>query len=454
MERNTLLSLCKDFRCYNITTGNLLLCGTFLLLLYSARTMYISIPLLQIRSTKLIDTVTFHLTPDIKATSEKKMIHSDDYGYFDIQNYTFIPTVPESTPTVAIIGTAKGGTSDLFHVLTNLFHFVEPVEKELNNLRITTPIKFCDTNFRLYAARLHHSCGNTNFSEDDCIRCYNRSIDILTLDGSPDYFHDSYVAENLKRISPNTKLIFMIRDPIDRAYSLYNHWQIEQNIYGNKTLEDCANEFFHWRNSSFISEDRPQSVKQLHTLLEKNEKLQNISNVVKYYRKLRTTGIRDEVSLTIFSGGYYRYALYDWYFHYLKPGNIIIIDAHLYFECRECVLNQVSLFLRNRKLNSVELKALGFKGVENRKVASGIIARTTRWSNSTVDKLRGIFSTEIQKLFKLLAHYHDDGYFIYGFNKLKEPWNQYFINSTIGRIEMNSTLQNDNETNHSSIMTS
>jgi sulfotransferase family protein len=50
-----------------------------------------------------------------------------------------------------------------------------------------------------------------------------RKQDFITGEGSPEYLFYPHTAEKVARVLPNVKLIALLRNPVDRAYSQYRH---------------------------------------------------------------------------------------------------------------------------------------------------------------------------------------------------------------------------------------
>lgn len=113
-------------------------------------------------------------------------------------------------PDYLIIGAAKGGTTTLYAWLGQ-HPLVEPA--------VTKQINFFDWNFYLGSAWYR-----SNFPlERDRARCelqHGRSF--MTGEATPTYLMYSFLtAERAAATIPNVKLIVMLREPVDRAYSQY-----------------------------------------------------------------------------------------------------------------------------------------------------------------------------------------------------------------------------------------
>ena len=134
-------------------------------------------------------------------------------------------------PDFVIIGAQKGGTSFLYHLLT-LHPLVEPAaEKELH---------FFDQPERFNrGAGWYRRCFPRVSSKDG-----QRSI---TGEATPYYLFDPPVAKRMVEIVPQARLIALLRNPVDRAYS---HYQMQVKRGAEPlTFEEAIEQ----RDSSYLS---------------------------------------------------------------------------------------------------------------------------------------------------------------------------------------------------------
>jgi hypothetical protein len=109
-------------------------------------------------------------------------------------------------PEFLIIGTQKGGTTFLYNLLRRHPHFEPAVEKEIH---------FFDTpNFKL-----GEQWYRTHFPPQQQKNGHN----VITGEASPYYLFHPLAARRTAEIIPQAKLIALLRNPIDRAYSDYQH---------------------------------------------------------------------------------------------------------------------------------------------------------------------------------------------------------------------------------------
>ncbi len=109
-------------------------------------------------------------------------------------------------PTFFLIGAMKAGTTSLFNNLVLHPQISEPVSKE---------IRYFDFHFnRGEAWYLAHF---------PLIRSAQKRGETIAGEASPSYMFDPHAPDRIKRFSPNSRLVIMLRNPVDRAYSHYQH---------------------------------------------------------------------------------------------------------------------------------------------------------------------------------------------------------------------------------------
>jgi tetratricopeptide (TPR) repeat protein len=109
----------------------------------------------------------------------------------------------QKAPDFIIIGATKCGTTSLFFYLNQHPQILAPHKKEIN---------FFNHNFALgvpwYLAHFPAIADTKKF---------------ITGEASPFYFYDEQVIQRLKQLFPETKLIVMLRNPVQRTISEYYH---------------------------------------------------------------------------------------------------------------------------------------------------------------------------------------------------------------------------------------
>lgn len=107
-------------------------------------------------------------------------------------------------PSALIIGAQKGGTTSLFNYLVRHPDVLPPLGKEIHyfDLHYARGVKWYRGRFP-YAHRLRGGC--------------------LTLDATPYYLAHPLAPQRAAQLLPSVKLIAVLRNPIDRALSHYQH---------------------------------------------------------------------------------------------------------------------------------------------------------------------------------------------------------------------------------------
>jgi len=107
-------------------------------------------------------------------------------------------------PDFLIIGVMKGGTTSLFRYLAKHPQINPPFRKE---------IKFFD---------LHYEQGLSWYRAHFPLKV-KMSNGIITGEATPYYIFHPLAAQRIAKDLPNAKLITILRNPVDRAYSHFNH---------------------------------------------------------------------------------------------------------------------------------------------------------------------------------------------------------------------------------------
>lgn len=108
-------------------------------------------------------------------------------------------------PDFLIIGAQKCGTTFLYHLLCQ-HPYVEPAA--------TKEVHFFDTNFAS-GLEWYRSRFSPPTQKD--------GRKVLTGESSPYYIYHPHAARRAAQVVPGAKLIALLRNPVDRAYSDYNH---------------------------------------------------------------------------------------------------------------------------------------------------------------------------------------------------------------------------------------
>lgn len=107
-------------------------------------------------------------------------------------------------PSVLIIGAQKGGTTSLFNYLVRHPDVLPPFGKEIHYFDLH------------YARGVQWYRGRFPYE-------YRLRGGALTLDASPYYLMHPQAPERAARLLPDARLVVLLRNPVDRAFSHYQH---------------------------------------------------------------------------------------------------------------------------------------------------------------------------------------------------------------------------------------
>ncbi len=121
-------------------------------------------------------------------------------------------------PDFIIIGGQRCGTTTLYNYLIRHPHVISTSLKEIHyfDLNYTRGTIWYRTHFPLTLEKRYHS--------------KRKNSPILTGESTPYYLFHPHVPQRVAALLPQVKLIVLLRNPIDRAYSHYHHavrWQLE-----------------------------------------------------------------------------------------------------------------------------------------------------------------------------------------------------------------------------------
>tara|TARA_Y100000310_G_scaffold67029_1_gene62343 strand:- start:1049 stop:1930 length:882 start_codon:yes stop_codon:yes gene_type:complete len=112
-------------------------------------------------------------------------------------------------PNFFVIGGVRCGTTSLYHYLGQHNCIKQAAYDELG---------YFDDNFHL-GLNWYRSLFPTKFMQKNIESVYKK---FLTYDVTPFYIYNPLVVDRIFKFSPNAKIIAVLRNPIDRAYSNYN----------------------------------------------------------------------------------------------------------------------------------------------------------------------------------------------------------------------------------------
>ena len=111
-------------------------------------------------------------------------------------------------PNVIVIGVVRSGTTSLYHYLAQHPSISKSAYDELG---------YFDSNYEL-GLNWYKSLFPTIFEKK---KLEQKNKKFITYDVTPFYIYNEKVPIRIKKIIPNSKLILILRNPVDRAYSNY-----------------------------------------------------------------------------------------------------------------------------------------------------------------------------------------------------------------------------------------
>lgn len=114
-------------------------------------------------------------------------------------------------PNFIIVGVQRGGTTSLYEYLIQHPYVAPAFKKEIH---------FFDNNFRkgVFWYRAHFPFLLCKYSFNQ-----RRKIDLVTGEATPYYFSHPHAPYRIFKVVPRVKIIILLRNPVDRAYSQYHH---------------------------------------------------------------------------------------------------------------------------------------------------------------------------------------------------------------------------------------
>ena len=140
---------------------------------------------------------------------ETKKITYKRFYYLIFKRHYFGLTSPfRVLPDFFVIGAGRTGTTSLFHYLDQHPSIVKSAYDELG---------YFDVNFHL-GLNWYRSLFPSKITKFISLQ---KTKAFLTYDVTPSYVRRPWTAQRIHSVFPNSKLIVVLRNPVDRCYSLY-----------------------------------------------------------------------------------------------------------------------------------------------------------------------------------------------------------------------------------------
>ena len=252
-------------------------------------------------------------------------------------------------PDFLVIGIGRGGTTSCFHYLSQHPSIIGSAYEEIG---------FFDENFHL-GLNWYRSMFPTKFLKKKIAKKFGKS---LTYDVTPSYIWKPWVARRIKELFPGIKLIAILRNPVDKAYSHY-HLTIRSNNE-KLTFEEA------------VMRD-----------------MKTFSDLVNSDSKINDDYFKNQIKNSYLGRGFYAQQLETWFELFDRKQILILTSEELSTET-------------NKTMN----KIFKFLDLPNYEIPDIVKRNTANYSNMKMDtrkKLTSFFGKYNQELFKLLNEEFD-----------------------------------------------
>ena len=204
-------------------------------------------------------------------------------------------------PNLVVIGVVRSGTTSFYHYLSQHPSIIKSAYDELG---------YFDSNYDL-GLNWYKSLFPTIFEKK---KVEEKNGKFITYDVTPCYIYNEKVPKRIQKIIPDSKLILILRNPVDRAYS--NYFITKQN----KKFEDI--------------------------IIEEKEILKTIDrkNKEEYYKFVHTS---------LLSRGFYAEQLEKW-FKIFPRNQILIIKSEDFAIQTNKIMNEIFNFLGLENFNILD----------------------------------------------------------------------------------------------------
>lgn len=270
----------------------------------------------------------------------------------NIINRIFYKTVK---PDFIIIGAQKGGTTSLHYYLNQHPNLKGSIPKELHYFDRKLE------NRESLAWYLSH------FKK-------NRFKNKLLFETTPSYIYHENIAKELIELNPNIKLIVILRNPIDRAYSAWN-------MYKNFYTENKGKIFLNigTKSSKFIYEN----------LYKDKKEFLSFEKMIEFEKELIKNNVSKEPA--VLRRGLYFKQIIDYQEHISKE-NMLILESDSLKNNTINTINNICNFLQ---IKTISENNINIEKKHRRKY-------NTRISNETRKYLQDFYKDSNERLYELL----------------------------------------------------
>lgn len=205
-------------------------------------------------------------------------------------------------PDFLVIGTQKGGTTSLFKYLVQHPHVAKMFRKEIHyfDLNFSRGIRWYKSFFPLNASRERH------------LKMTGQPL--IAGEATPFYLFHPLIPGRVKEILPKIRLIALLRDPVERAFSHYHH--LVGRRRETQSFQEVVEREIHWNSEDLRS-------------IARSDSHHNTSDILRFGLVAR---------------GFYAEQLERWLLHFSRT-QILIIKSDDLFSTPGSVVSEVYKFL-------------------------------------------------------------------------------------------------------------
>ncbi|MEO7871048.1 MAG: sulfotransferase domain-containing protein [Bacteroidia bacterium] len=273
--------------------------------------------------------------------------------------------LPGNAPDFLIIGAQKSGTSSLHYYLTAHPEMVSGILKEINffseDANFNKGVKWYENHFK-------HPSGSKK----------------IFFEASPAYFYNKKVVERIYKYKSDIKLIALLRNPVDRAYS---SWNMYRNFYDNNSIPEIISKSIPGTNGNL-----------LYKFLYKNRsRFPSFKECIDYELNLMKTKPSDAEPSFLRRGTYYEQIAR--YLKYFSRDQLLIFGFKEFVNKKTDTLYKIENFLGVSHYNFNNYPEIINKVV----VKNQKIRYAEKINESEQSELTDYFNSWNQKLFELLG---------------------------------------------------
>lgn len=260
-------------------------------------------------------------------------------------------------PIFLIIGAQKAGTTALHNYLSQHPLIRPAATKEIHYFSSDS----------LYSKGLDYYHSKFVFANDD----------LLFLDASPSYLASDIAYKRIYEYNPKIKMIALLRDPVDRAYSAWN-------MYRNRYMKNRNWFFDEW--VSFVEKSPDDYIKR------GDEEIYNFEIFVKNEISYLSSPPQKIMEASVLPQGLYQRHLSK-YFSLFPKEQLLILESSRFLKCTSRTLEIIESFLSIRKFDWGRINLCPVFGGDY----------TDAISQSAISELSSYYAPHNEGLYKLLG---------------------------------------------------